>query len=142
MSGEPRSSCRGERGSVLVEFVGLAVLLMIPLVYVLLTLASLQAASLAAVTLSEDVARIHAAAPDRQTGARRAQQAIAETAQGYGLPADSIRSELACTPFCTARGARVTATVVISVGLPLMPTNAATVAEVRSSSTSLTPRYG
>lgn len=70
------------------------------------------------------------------------QQATAETAQGYGLPADSIRSELACTPSCTARGARVTATVVVSVGLPLMPTNAATVAQVRSSSTSLTPRYG
>lgn len=133
---------QGERGSVLVEFTGLAVLLMVPLVYLLLTLASLQSASLAAVTLSEDVARIHAVAPDQATGVRRAQQAVEETAEGYGLPPASIRTELSCAPSCTARGARVTSTVVISVSLPLMPANAATVAQVRSSSTSLTPRYG
>ncbi|RKW70999.1 hypothetical protein [Galactobacter caseinivorans] len=133
---------RGEEGSVLVEFVGLAVLLMVPLVYLLITLASLQSASLASVTLSEDVARIHASAPDRATGERRAQRAVQETAEGYALPTDSIRVDLGCSPGCSEPGARVTATVHVSVGLPLMPAGSTTVAQVRSSSTSLTPRYG
>ena len=61
----PRPACDARRTSnTIVEFVALSAALLIPSLYLVLTLGSVQAAVFAADTIARDAARIHAVAPD------------------------------------------------------------------------------
>lgn len=116
---------RGDTGSAVVEFVSLAVLLLVPVIYLVLTVGRVQAAAFAVEGASREAARSVAAAPDDATGARRAATAVqlALSDQGFarpGDPAPGLSVDCSASP-CTAAEGLVRVTVEVDVVLPGVP---------------------
>lgn len=117
-----RRSLRGalaeEDGNALVEFVVLSVALLIPTLYLVLTLGAVQAAVFAADTISRDVARIHATETDPGRAADRSAQHSRLILEDHGLPVSEVaRIECSADP-CATPGGTVTARVRIAVPVP------------------------
>jgi len=115
----------GDSGSAVVEFVTLAVLLMVPVIYLVLTVGRVQAAAFAVEGASRAAARSVAAAPDDATGARRAATAVelALNDQGFdrpGDPAANVSVDCSTSP-CTVAEGLVRVTVEVDVVLPGVP---------------------
>lgn len=115
----------GDAGSAVVEFVSLAVLLLVPVIYLVLTVGRVQAAAFAVEGASREAARSVAAAPDDATGARRAATAVqlALADQGFARPGDpspSISVDCSTSP-CTVAEGLVRVTVEVEVVLPGVP---------------------
>lgn len=110
----------GERGSAVVEFVFLAVLMGVPLFYLVLTLARVQAGAYAVTAAAREGGRAFVTAPSAASAGARATVAarIAFADQGF----DSGGVSLSCdrSPCLTPEGhVRVVANV--SVPLPFVP---------------------
>ena len=108
---------RGDEGTALVEFTGLALLLMVPLVYVLLTVFEVQRASFGVTEAARQAGRAYATADDLHTASARAQAAARIAMRDQGLGCDTCLS--------SARGSltpdsRVTTRVSHFVRLPLL----------------------
>jgi len=75
---------RGDEGSALIEFVGLAVLLLIPLIYLLLSVFSVQRSAFAVTQAAREAGRAYATAPGMSAAATRAAFAarLAQSSQG------------------------------------------------------------
>lgn len=115
----------GDGGSAVVEFVTLAVLLMVPVIYLVLSVGRVQAAAFAVEGASREAARSVAAAPDDASGARRAATAVrlALSDQGFGGSGDSppvVVVRCSTTP-CTQAEGLVRVSVEIEVVLPGVP---------------------
>ena len=107
----------GDDGNALLEFFYLAVLLMVPLVYLLLAVFSAQRASFGVTEAARQAGRAYATAPDPAAGLVRAQVA-AELAMGdQGLACDGC---LASVSGSLEPDGQVTATVEHFVRLPLL----------------------
>lgn len=107
-----------EQGNALVEFVVLSAALLIPTLYLVLTLGNVQAAAFAADTIARDAARIHATEPDPDRAAARASRHMEMVLQDHGLPAGDV-VELRCSEEpCATPGGIVTARVRIPVPVP------------------------
>jgi len=115
---------RGERGSAVVEFSWLALLLLVPLMYVMLAVFDVQRAAYGATAaaraagrafvivpagLTEDEARAHAF--------EAARLAMADQGVDLGRGEVSIR----CEPACLEPGSTVTVELETEVALPLIP---------------------
>lgn len=109
---------RADEGNALVEFVVLAVALLIPSLYLVLTLGAVQSAVFAADVLARDAARIYAVETDPGTAAERTARHSALVLEDFGLaPGDVV--DIACSEDpCSASGGLVTATVRIPVPVP------------------------
>ncbi len=112
-----------EAGNAIVEFVFLAVLLMVPLVYVLLTVFRVQSAAYAASSAAREAGRVFATsesvdgAGGRAFAAARDRDGGQRPAVGRGRPADHLlAARRACSP-----GSRVEVVVAYDVSLPLLP---------------------
>lgn len=112
---------RDERGSAVVEFVTLAVLILIPLVYLVLTLARVQAGAYAVSQASREAGRAYVTADTGDDAAARARAAarIAFLDQHFE---DEGTLSLSCdgTP-CLRPDGRVETTATVRVPLPLVP---------------------
>ncbi len=112
----------GDSGSALVEFLGLALVLLVPLVYLVLVLGRLQAATFAAEGAAREAARVFVAS-DEPAGATPRALAAAGLAfgdQGFGDdPMDAV--SIACSAACLTPGSSVTVGVRIEVPLPFVP---------------------
>ena len=119
--GAARPARRDERGSAVVEFTVLAVLMLVPLVYLVMTMARLQAGSFAASQAAREAGRAFVTAQVAQTSAARA-EAAARIAFGDHSFEDSGRLVVACdgTP-CLRPAGRVETTATVRVPLPLVP---------------------
>ena len=114
------SGC-GEQGSALVEFVFLAVLMMVPLIYLVMVLARLQAGSYAASAAVREAGRAYVTAQRQEDADGRAEVAarIAFEDQGFGR---NGRLRMACDGDpCLRPGGRVTMEATVTVPLPLVP---------------------
>lgn len=114
---------RDDTGSAVVEFVTLGVLLLIPLVYLVLTLGRIQAASFAVDGAARAAARAFTAAPDEATGRARALAAVRLGLRDQGFdvdPATAMRLVCASSP-CLTPQARVDVRVTVDVVLPGVP---------------------
>ncbi|ALE92655.1 hypothetical protein AOC05_10625 [Arthrobacter alpinus] len=109
-----------ERGSAVVEFVFLAVLLMVPVAYLILTVGALQGGAYAVVGAADQAARVYVLQGDEGTALQAARQAadIAVTDMGFD-PAKSTLT-ITCDGGCLTPGATVTAQVRLRVDLPLV----------------------
>ena len=119
MTGPPpcRPRPRGDDGNALVEFTYLAVLLMIPLVYVLLTVFQVQRASFAVTEAARQAGRAYATADTTAAGVARAETAATLALGDQGLRLDGppeITSTAGVAP-----DSQVTTTVQHRVVLPL-----------------------
>ena len=124
-------AARGDDGSAVVEFVFLAIVLMVPVVYLVLTLARVQEAAFAAEAVARDVSRaaVVGGVDALQTGASysdaeqagrdRANAALATTLGDFHLDVSDADVDLACTAAtCLTPGSDVTVAVSIDVALP------------------------
>lgn len=110
-----------ERGSAMVEFIGAAVLLLVPLVYLVVTLAQVQAGTFAVEGAAREAARAVVTAQSSAEGGARAQAAvrIALADQGFD-DGDGLRLECSHDP-CLTPGGTVATQVRLAVPLPFVP---------------------
>ncbi|QAY62065.1 pilus assembly protein [Xylanimonas allomyrinae] len=115
-----------ERGSAVVEFIGTTVVLLIPLVYLVLTVGRLQAGAFAVDGAAREAARAVVTAVSSDDAAARARVAagIALEDQGFdpqpALTGGAVQVTCAADP-CLSPGGTVTATVHTRVPLPFVP---------------------
>lgn len=107
-----------ERGSAIVEFHFLGLLLLVPLVYILLAVLDVQRASYGVTQAAREAGRIYVATGDE--AAARLAARVALTDQGLEAGAADISIRCSVTP-CYQPGAEVTVTVGSTVGLPFVP---------------------
>ena len=136
---------RGQRGSAVVELTWLTVLLLVPLVYLVLSVFEVQRAAYGVTTASRAAGRAFVLAPDQATGHTRAVQAaaVALRDQDVALPAGAVG--ITCEPDpvrCLQPGSVVVVSLDLEVALPLVPSFFGEQApSVRVSSTHRSP-YG
>lgn len=108
----------GDDGNALLEFTCLAVLLMVPLVYVLLCAFEVQRAAFGVTEAARSAGRAYTRAPDPASGTERARLAseLALHDQGLGGAADPEVQD----PTGLAPGGRVRVTVRYTVTLPVL----------------------
>ncbi len=112
----------GETGSAVVEFVVLGVLLLVPLIYLTLMVARVQAGSYAATQAAREAGRAFVTAPSQDSTESRAvaAAAIAFADQGFGESDSDLAIACSVTP-CLTPEARVQVTATVRVPLPLIP---------------------
>jgi hypothetical protein len=116
-----RSRCRRDDGSALVEFVWLAILLMIPLVYVVLTAVSVQRAAFATTAAAREAARAYATASSDAEGEQRAEDAAAMAMRDQGVRWTSSGRVVSCGACDFAPGSTFTVDLRTTVALPFVP---------------------
>ena len=113
-----------ECGTASLEFVTAGLVLLLPLVYLVLTMSAIQAGALAVEGASRHAARVFVQAPDAAEASARAQRAVEVALADYGIDADTASISVSCQPRpseCLTRRGFVTITVATSVPLPLVP---------------------
>jgi Flp pilus assembly protein TadG len=112
----------GQDGAAIVEFLGLAVLLMVPLVYVLLTVFEVQRAAYAVSSASREAGRVFVGAESAAQGELRAGSAAQIVLRDSGLELAPGALTLSCSADpCLTPGATVTVRLDHDVRLPLAP---------------------
>lgn len=113
-----------DAGSASLEFMAVGVLLLVPLVYLVLTLSTVQAASLAVEGAARHATRVFVQAPDRAAADAALTRAVQLTLADYGMDASDATVHITCTPNpadCLARRGFVTVDIQTRVPLPLAP---------------------
>lgn len=116
-----RSRLADEGGSAVIEFSWLAILLLVPLVYLVLCLARLQAGSYAVTQAARESARAFVTAQDDAAAHARSHAAADISFADQGFDAQGELT-LSCTASpCLSPGASVTTRAAVVVPLPLAP---------------------
>ncbi len=114
----------GEAGTAIIEFVWLAILLLVPLVYIVLAVFDTQRSSYATSTAARSAGRAFITSPDEASAYARAKAAAKLAFEDQGISGASMRLVIRCSPRpanCLSPGSVVAAEVHSSVALPLMP---------------------
>jgi len=115
---------RGDAGSASLEFVTAGLILLLPMVYLVLVLASIQGAALATEGAARQAVRVFVQAGTQAEAEAEAHRAVEFALADYGLSGSDARVTVRCAPHpsdCLTRRGRVTVTVAVSVPLPLVP---------------------
>ncbi|MBW8751578.1 MAG: hypothetical protein JF565_09170 [Propionibacteriales bacterium] len=115
---------RDEGGTAIVEFVWLAILLLVPLLYIVLAVFATQRAAYAASAAARSASRAFVTSPDQQTAYARAEAAARLAFGDQGIDAADFRLVISCRPDpdrCLTPGSVVAADVRSAADLPLMP---------------------
>lgn len=112
-----------EHGSALVEFTWLAILLLVPLVYVVLSVFEVQRGAYAVSTASRAAARAYSLAPTEAEGVARARATVQVAFADQGLEGQRFDLDITCSPAgaCLRSGSTVTVRLTTNVDLPLLP---------------------
>ncbi|ALE06646.1 hypothetical protein AL755_16210 [Arthrobacter sp. ERGS1:01] len=110
----------GERGSAIVEFVFLAVLLMIPVAYLILTVGQVQGGAYAVVGAADQAAKVYVREPDEAAARQAAGDAVAMAITDMGFDADAATLTISCDGGCLTPGTVVRASVTLKVPLPFV----------------------
>ncbi|MCB2413562.1 pilus assembly protein [Demequina sp. TTPB684] len=117
----------------MLEFIALSLLLLIPLVYLVVTVSRIQAGAFAAESAAGEAARtfvvtgVHelesgaSRASATHAGQTRAQAAVGLVASDFGFTDDEAALTVACAGTCLEPGTDVTAEVTMHVTLPGIP---------------------
>jgi hypothetical protein len=111
----------GERGSALVEFVFLAVLMLVPLIYLVMVLARLQAGSYAASAAVREAGRAYVTAQRQQDAGPRADAAARIAFEDQGFAGDGVLGMSCDGDPCLRPDGRITMQATVTVPLPLVP---------------------
>ena len=115
---------RDERGNAVVEFSWLAILLMVPLVYMMLGVFDVQRASYGATAATRAAGRAFVIVPDgvsEEEARARAFGAAQLAMKDQGMELGSDELTISCDPACLQPGSTVTVTLETKVRLPLIP---------------------
>ena len=120
-TGRPRPS---DEGSASLEFITAGLILLVPTVYLILTMSVLQSATLATEGAAREGARTFVQAGDDAAARRATRSSVLMTLADYGIDSDAATITIRCEPEstpCLERESRVTVTVDVAVTLPLAP---------------------
>lgn len=113
-----RRRVREDGGSALIEFVVLAVVILVPSLYLVITLGAVQSAVFAADVLARDAARILATEPDPATADARIAELTAQLLDDYGLENGEVVSVDCSSSRCATPGGTVQVQVRMSIAVP------------------------
>lgn len=134
-----------EKGSAVVEFTFLALLLMVPLVYFIITLGQIQGGAFAVTGAADQAAKVYVGQPDARSAQTAAEQAALIALADYGHNASDAQVSTSCDQAdCQAAGSAITVTVHLTVRLPFIPFSddfRLNASEVEASSTQLVGRF-
>lgn len=123
MTAGPRRR-RDERGSALVELVWLGLLLLVPLLWIVLSVFEVQRGAFGVSGAARAAGRAYALAPSDAEGRRRAEAAARQALDDQGVEGVPLDVEIRCTPYphdCHAGTSVITVVVSSRVDLPLLP---------------------
>ena len=115
---------RDERGSALVEFSWLAIILIVPLVWVVISVFEVQQGAFATSAAARAAGRAYALAPDDATGAARATAAAEQVLADQGTPGQRAKVSVRCDApgdSCHVGTSVITVRVDSGVDLPFFP---------------------
>ena len=107
-------------GNAIIEFVYLAILLMVPLVYVLLTVFRVQGAAYAVSSAAREAGRVYATSESPDDAYERAFAAASIVMADSGLELSRSQLQIACEG-CLEPGSTVPVVIEYDVALPLLP---------------------
>lgn len=113
-----------EQGSASLEFLTVGVLMLVPLVYLVLVVSTLQAASLGLEGAARQASRVFVQAETPVEARAAAERAIRVTLADYGLDTADAEVAISCRPEpgdCLARRGFVTVEIATLVPLPFAP---------------------
>ncbi|TBN57239.1 hypothetical protein EYE40_07410 [Glaciihabitans arcticus] len=113
-----------ETGSSSLEFVTTGMILLVPLVYLVLTVSAIQAGALAIEGAARQAARVYVQAPTTAEAKADATRAIEFGLADYGIDARKAKVAISCAPKprdCLTRRGFVTVSIAVAVPLPLVP---------------------
>lgn len=113
----------GQRGSALVEATWVGLLLMLPLLWMVLSVFEVQRGAFATSGAVRAAARAYALAPDDVQGAVRARTVVREVLAGQGVDGP-VALRISCTPYphdCHSGTSVVSVRLDTAVHLPLLP---------------------
>lgn len=119
----PKTRKTQEDGSATVEFLGVSLLLLIPIIYLILTFAQVQAATYAAEASARAAGRIFAQANDESQAHRQAAATTSLAFADHGMdvsPADALQVSCESSP-CLSPGSGIHIRITVPVPLPLVP---------------------
>ncbi|CAN5232887.1 hypothetical protein BH11ACT4_BH11ACT4_12010 [soil metagenome] len=111
-------------GSASLEFVTVGMILLLPLVYLILVVAAVQAGALATESAARQAARVFVQSTDSAAAQAAASTAIGFALADHGIDPAAATVAVTCSPrpgACLTRRGFVTVTVDIAVPLPLAP---------------------
>ncbi|HRQ00383.1 MAG TPA: hypothetical protein PK781_07965 [Terrimesophilobacter sp.] len=114
---------RDDAGSASLEFITVGLVLLLPLVYLVLAMATIQGAALAVEAAARQAVRVYVVSSSEAVAAQRAERAIAFALTDAGIERTPTVA-VDCRPRpgeCLTRLGVVTITVGVSVPLPLVP---------------------
>jgi len=115
---------RGERGTALIEVSWLAILLLVPLLYVVLAVFEVQRSAFGVSAAARAAGRAYAIAPSEAAAMDRARAAASVALQDQGVEVERSQVVFTCRPQpgnCLAPGSVIDVDVAYPVQLPLMP---------------------
>lgn len=113
-----------DEGSASLEFITVGMLLLLPIVYLVLAMASLQAGAFSVEGAARQAARVYVQSATLAEANAAATRAVEFALADYGLSTDDVIVAVSCTPQpsnCLQRRGFVTVTVTTRVPLPLVP---------------------
>lgn len=114
-----------DEGSASIEFITVGILMLVPTVYLVLALSSIQSASFAVEGAVRQASRVFVQAETVAQAEDAASRAIAVTLADYGLDAADAHIVITCRPNpadCLTRRGFVTVTITTVAPLPFFPT--------------------
>lgn len=112
---------RREDGRAIIEFIALGVILLIPLTYLVLTMARLQAGAFSASLAGREAARAFVSASSDDDGHGRAQAAAQVAFEDFAFDRDATVMVACDGSPCLRPDGRIMTTSSVSVPLPLIP---------------------
>ncbi len=109
----------GERGSASLEFLTVGMILLVPLVYLVLAVASIQSAALGVEGAARQAARVAVLSADGADSS--VERTVGVVLADYGVDTAAASVDVTCSARCDEPGSRVTVHVRVSVPLPLVP---------------------
>jgi hypothetical protein len=109
-------------GTASLEFLSVGVLLLVPLVYLVLAVAAIQAGALGVEGAARQAARVAVLAADRVASDAAVERSVRVTLDDYGIDEEAASVAVSCDRAdCTEPGAHVSVSVIARVALPLVP---------------------
>ena len=121
---QPSRRWTDDDGSASLEFITAGLVLLLPLVYLVLTMSSIQAGAFAVEGAARQAARVYVQSPSVTHANAAAGRAIEFALADYGLDTDAVTVTITCRPNptqCLQRRGFVTVVVTTTVALPLAP---------------------
>lgn len=113
-----------EEGSALVELVWLGILLLVPVLWIVVSVFEVQQGAFGTSAAARAAGRAYALAPTDAEGERRAEQAARQALDDQGLDDAPLRVRVTCESAgttCHSGGAVITVRIDTRVDLPLLP---------------------